>query len=85
MYEIERAQGVALEVAILVRVVLPADPDQDDPLDELEGLARTAGTQVVGGIIQRRDRNHLDFGRTGNIDELHEEKFYALRPEAIFD
>ncbi|MDP7205891.1 MAG: GTPase HflX, partial [Pirellulaceae bacterium] len=71
MYEIERAQGVALEVAILVRVVLPADPDQEDPLDELEGLARTAGTQVVGGIIQRRIKPNLaTFLGKGKLEEL---------------
>lgn len=71
MYEIERAQGVALEVSILVRVVLPADPDQEDPLDELEGLARTAGTQVVGGIIQRRSKPNLaTFLGKGKLEEL---------------
>ncbi|MFP6750594.1 MAG: GTPase HflX, partial [Pirellulaceae bacterium] len=71
MYEIERAQGVALEVAVLVRVIFPADPDQDDPLDELEGLARTAGTQVVAGIIQRRSKPNLaTFLGKGKLQEL---------------
>jgi GTP-binding protein HflX len=43
----------------------------EDPLTELTGLAQTAGTQVLGGIVQRRE--HPDqatfFGR-GKVSEL---------------
>ena len=41
--------------AILVAVVLPgAQRELDDPLDELRGLAKTAGVKVVGTLIQNR-------------------------------
>jgi len=71
VYEIERSQGVALEAAILVRVVLPADPEQEDPLLELEGLARTAGTHVVSGIVQRRSKpDKATFLGKGKLEEL---------------
>lgn len=47
---------VHLEKAILVSVALPKRPWQgDDPLEELRGLASTAGAQVVGGVLQKRD------------------------------
>ena len=46
---------VRLEKAVLVSVALPARPFLgDDPLDELRGLAVTAGAQVVGGLTQKR-------------------------------
>jgi GTPase len=41
--------------AILVAVVLPgAQRELEDPLDELRGLAKTAGVKVVGTLIQNR-------------------------------
>ncbi len=46
---------VRLERALLVSVALPHRPFQgDDPLDELRGLATTAGAVVVGGLTQKR-------------------------------
>ena len=44
MYDQERITGVVSENAVLVRVILPGQHFEDDPLEELEGLARTAGT-----------------------------------------
>ena len=55
MYEVQRADGVASEKAILVRVILPDQTAGDDPLDELTGLAKTAGTRIVSGLTQRRE------------------------------
>lgn len=47
---------VHLERAVLVSVALPQRPWLgDDPLDELRGLAETAGAVVVGELMQRRD------------------------------
>jgi len=41
--------------AILVAVVLPgAQRELDDPLDELRGLAKTAGVRIAGTLIQNR-------------------------------
>jgi GTP-binding protein HflX len=43
------------ERAFLVSVALPSRPwVSTDPLEELEGLASTAGATVVGGLVQRR-------------------------------
>src|SRR5207253_8519228 len=43
------------ERAFLVSVTLPGRPwISTDPLQELQGLATTAGAIVVGGLIQRR-------------------------------
>ncbi len=48
---------VHLERAFLVSVALPDRPwIGDDPLDELRGLATTAGAIVVGGLCQRREK-----------------------------
>jgi GTP-binding protein HflX len=46
---------VHLERAVLVSVALPERPwVGDDPLDELRGLAQTAGAVVVGELKQKR-------------------------------
>src|SRR5207249_475403 len=46
---------VRLEKAVLVSVALPDRPWLgDDPLDELRGLATTAGARVVGELTQKR-------------------------------
>ena len=46
---------VHLERAFLVSVALPERPwSASDPLEELRGLATTAGAVVVGGLLQQR-------------------------------
>src|SRR5438128_12694736 len=46
---------VHLEKAVLVSVALPERPwVSDDPLEELRGLATTAGAVIVGGLTQKR-------------------------------
>ena len=55
MKEIERNQGVQCESAILVGVFLSDRANDDEALDELAGLAETAGAEVVGRLTQRRD------------------------------
>ena len=71
MYEVERAQGVASEATVLVRVLLPGDQLEEDPLAELEGLATTAGTRVVSGLTQRRDKpDQTTCLGKGKVEEL---------------
>jgi GTPase len=71
VYDQERSSGVASENAVLVRVILPGQQFADDPLDELEGLATTAGTEVVAGMTQRRDRPDVrSFIGKGKLEEL---------------
>ncbi len=71
MHERERAESIASETAVLARVVLPGQRFDERPLEELDGLATTAGTTVVGGLIQRRDAPDAAtcLGR-GKVEEL---------------
>jgi GTP-binding protein HflX len=69
--EPERVQSVASEQAVLVRVVVTDDSTSQDPLDELEGLATTAGTAVVGGLVQRRPApDSATYLGKGKLEEL---------------
>lgn len=71
MQELERNAGVTSEAAVLVRVLLPDSVTGDEPLDELSGLASTAGARVVGGMVQRRDKPDVTtFLGSGKVDEL---------------
>jgi GTP-binding protein HflX len=75
------------ERAILVGVILPhRDATPDDPLDELRGLAKTAGLEVVGSLIQKRQQIDIaTYIGSGKVEELKE---IALAHEAdvvVFD
>jgi GTPase len=75
VYELERTKSIVSEAAVLVRVILPPQLfDDDDPLGELEGLAKTAGVHVVGGLTQRRDKpdasTYLGHGKCLELKEL---------------
>jgi GTP-binding protein HflX len=62
---------LASESAVLVRVILPNQPLEEDPLEELEGLAKTAGTRVVCGLTQRRETpDATTFLGRGKVEEL---------------
>ena len=73
--------------AILVAVVLPgAQRELDDPLDELRGLAKTSGVNVVGSLVQNRQR--LDattcVGK-GKVEELKQLVALQRADTIIFD
>lgn len=73
--EIPREQlTVQREKAVLVGVELPDHPwITEDPLDELRGLAKTAGANIVGELTQRR--KHIEPGTyigKGKVQELAE-------------
>ena len=55
MKELTRLEGVRSEAAVLVGVVMPDRTIYGDPLEELDGLATTAGSHVVGRLTQRRE------------------------------
>jgi len=61
-----------LERAILVGVLLPdSDYNPDDPLEEIRGLARTAGIVVVGSLLQKRPKIDVTtYIGSGKVDEL---------------
>jgi GTP-binding protein HflX len=71
VYEIERAEGVAREKAILVRVILPDQIVGEDPLEEITGLAKTAGARIASGLLQRRETPDVaTFLGKGKVQEL---------------
>ena len=71
MYETSRTDSVAREAAILVGVVLPDRRDEPHPLEELHGLAQTAGTRVVGSLVQRRTLpDKTTYLGKGKVEEL---------------
>ncbi len=71
MYELSRADSVVSEAAVLVGVLLPDRKSQGDTLEELEGLAATAGVRVVGQVTQRRERpTRPRTSASGKVEEL---------------
>src|SRR5262249_39841331 len=78
---------VHLERAVLVSVALPDRPwIGTDPLEELQGLATTAGAVVVGRLLQKR---HSVIPGTyigkGKVDELQPQAKAAAADVVIFD
>ena len=73
MHELDRKQSVASEEAVLVGVTLPDHTFHTDPLEELEGLARTAGVNIVGKLLQKREKpdNGTYLGK-GKVDQLRQ-------------
>ncbi len=56
VHEHYRSQSVAAEGCVLARLISPNDTFTENPLDELTGLAESAGTHVVAGVLQRREK-----------------------------
>ncbi|MCD0458922.1 GTPase HflX [Roseiconus lacunae] len=74
------------ERSVLARLILPENSVSDDPLEELHGLATTAGTQVVGELIQRRSTiDHGTYLGHGKVDELREMVEKTKADVVIFD
>jgi GTP-binding protein HflX len=78
---------VHLERAFLVSVALPDRPWYgSDPLEELRGLATTAGASVVGGLCQRRDKvNPATYIGKGKLQELQEQVEATEADVIVFD
>ncbi len=71
MKERARTTGVQSERAVLVGVFLDAPADPEHPLEELAGLASTAGAVVVAELTQRRDRpDQTTYLGKGKVQEL---------------
>ncbi|OYP31093.1 GTPase HflX [Rhodopirellula sp. MGV] len=74
------------ERSVLARLILPDSSDSSDPLEELHGLATTAGTQVVGELIQKRvTPDHGTYLGRGKVDELRELVEKTKADVVIFD
>jgi GTP-binding protein HflX len=78
---------VHLERAFLISVALPHRPwVSKDPLEELRGLATTAGAVVVGGLTQQRDQiNPATYIGKGKLEELQVQAEAADADVIIFD
>lgn len=79
MNETRADMTVHLERAILVSVALPDRPFLgDDPLDELRGLAETAGARIVGELTQKRPDivpgTYIGKGKLGELTEMVQAK-----------
>jgi GTP-binding protein HflX len=69
--EISRAGGVVSERAVLVGVILDGRTTTEEPLEELAGLAESAGAAVVGTLTQRRASPDMTtYLGKGKVDEL---------------
>lgn len=69
LYEIENA----LERVLLIGVSEQDGDDAEDSLEELAELVHTAGAQVVGTLIQKRERIHPGtYVGTGKVAEIAE-------------
>ena len=62
------------EKTILVGVILPGgDGNPDDPLEEIRGLASTAGLIVAGSMLQKRQQPDIaTYIGSGKVEELKE-------------
>jgi len=71
-----RSTSVAQERSVLARVIGPGDAFTEEPLDELTGLAETAGTDVCAGVVQRREtpdpKTYLGKGKVAELKHLAE-------------
>lgn len=87
MHDRQRSQAVNQEAAVLVRVILDGqETDQDDPLQELSGLAETAGANVFGGLIQRREKpDNTFYIGSGKVEELKQLVEFHAADVVIFD
>jgi GTP-binding protein HflX len=66
-----RSTSVQSERAVLVGVLREPPVDPDHPLDELGGLAATAGARVVAELTQRRERpDQTTYLGKGKVAEL---------------
>jgi GTP-binding protein HflX len=82
----KRAQQVEQEIAIVARVVFPDDAIEFDPLDEVQGLAETAGANVIAGLVQRREKpDNTTFLGKGKVEELKQLVEFHAADVVVFD
>ncbi len=71
MRELHKVQDDSPERSIVARLILPDPHVEADPLEELYGLATTAGTEVVDELVQRRPTpDHSTYLGKGKVEEL---------------
>lgn len=86
MLDRDQKKKVEKEVAFLVRVFLTGELPENEPLEELSGLATTAGAIVVGGMTQHRDRpDSKTYLGSGKVEELQRSVEFHAADVVIFD
>ena len=86
MIELTRTDSVASEAAFLVGVLMNGRSTEEQPLDELEGLATTAGARVVGALTQRRESPDVaTYLGSGKVEELQRLSAAADADVVVFD
>jgi GTPase len=86
VYELSRTESVVSEAAVLVGVLLPSRKSHGPPLEELEGLAATAGVRVVGQVTQRREApDAATYLGRGKVEELTRTAAAADADLVVFD
>lgn len=86
MHDRERARSTRQEIAILVRVILDGEEISEDPVEELHGLATTAGALPFGSLIQRRQKPDIAYYvGSGKVEELKGLVEFHAADVVIFD
>lgn len=86
MQDRKKTQQVDREIALVVRVILPDDLIELDPLEELTGLAETAGALVMAGMVQRREKpDTTTYMGKGKVEELKQLVEFHAADVVIFD
>src|SRR4051812_48053573 len=81
-----RTESVDSEAAVLVGVLLADREHGEHPLDELQGLAETAGARVVGELTQRRSAPDVTtYLGKGKVEELKQMVAAADADVVLFD
>ncbi len=69
--ELHQVRDDSPERSILARLILSNQQVEADPLEELHGLATTAGTEVMDELVQRRpSADHSTYLGKGKVEEL---------------
>ncbi|MEQ8848555.1 GTPase HflX [Botrimarina sp.] len=85
--EIDRKQSVHSEAAVLVGVDLAGSPTlAEAPLEELGGLVESAGAEIVGRLVQRRETPDIaTYIGKGKLEELKSLVGAADADVVVFD
>lgn len=74
------------EIAIVARLVLPDEPIEFEPLEEITGLGETAGAIVMAGMVQRKDKpTPATFFGKGKVEELKQLVEFHAADVVLFD
>ncbi|MFM8327155.1 MAG: hypothetical protein ACKN9U_20040 [Pirellulaceae bacterium] len=82
----DRQDRQVSEKCLLARLLASDAKVGDDPLEELRGLAKTAGTEVVGFVVQRREHpDQTTYLGKGKVQELKHLVDFWEADVVIFD